>query len=313
MYLDSPKHSFLGADVATDTDTVNTPYAFMGVPFGPPYEASDLSVSSGAADAVRDVTHRMGYATEWDHYDFDYGRALFPDGRPTVTDCGNVVANIREPDGISERAVDALLPLARAGKVPLVVGGLDSIPPMVVKAFAGVEEVNILHVDAHLDFRDELSGVRHGYSSPIRRIREMGHVRDIVQVGLRSMGSARPSDVTDATDSGNILVTAWQLHERGVQSFVDALPDSGRFVVTIDCDGLDPSIAPAVGWPEPGGLSYFQIGTIVRALARNNRIAAMLFTEFRPALDPNGTTAQTIARLFMNVIGLQTAPDRGSR
>jgi agmatinase len=79
----------------------------------------------------------------------------------------------------------------------------------------------------------------------------------------------------------------------------------GRWLVTIDCDGLDPSIAPGIGWPEPGGLTFTQIASIVRSLARSSRIAAFAVTEFQPDRDIAGTTALTISRLLLNTIGLQ--------
>lgn len=306
MELRAATRPFLDGEVALDTAEVTTPYAFLGIPFGPPYEPEDLTVAAGAADAVRDVAAAFLYADGARHHDFDLGEPLFPDGVPTVTDCGDVIGDVRDPDAIWERAIGILRPLAAAGRVPLVVGGLDAIPPMVAQAFDAVEPINVLHVDAHIDFRDEVDGVRRGYSSPIRRIREMDHVRDIVQVGLRSTGSGRPSDVDDALAAGNVLITAWDVHEHGIEPIVARLEASqGRWLVTIDCDGLDRAIAPAVGWPEPGGLTYPQIAGIVRSLAVRRAVAAMVVTEFQPALDLARVTAHTIVRLLINVIGLQ--------
>ncbi len=229
---------------------------------------------------------------------------------PIVTDCGNVVGNARDPDGIWDRALEAVRPLVAAGRVPLVLGGLDAIPPIVAQAFNdATQPLNVLHVDAHIDFRDEVGGVRRGYSSPIRRIREMSHVGRIVQVGLRAVGSGQPQDVEDALAAGNVLVTAWEVHELGVTPVIEGLAEvDGRWLVTIDCDGLDPTIAPAVGWPEPGGLTYPQMSGIVRALASRSAIAAVVFTEFQPARDRDAVTALTIARLLINVIGLQRSP-----
>ncbi|HEY9498806.1 MAG TPA: arginase family protein [Terrimesophilobacter sp.] len=305
MNLATTNASFLNVPTVTDTSLVETPYAFVGIPYGPPYKPADLAACEGAADAVRAITHEMAYALNWSHYDFDLGRPMFEDGVPTVTDCGNVETDVRDPDAIWAAGVAKLRPLAQAGRVPLVVGGLDSIPPIVVEAFDGLGTYNILHVDAHLDFREELHGVTRGYSSPIRRIREYGCVGEVVQVGLRSMGSARPSDVADARAAGNRIITTWELQEAGAQSVLDSLPTDNKWIITIDCDGLDPSIAPGVGWPEPGGLSYFDIATLVRGLAEKGLVAAIVFTEFQPGHDVRGTTAKTIARLFMNVMGLQ--------
>ncbi len=312
-----PNHPFLGAPFVEDPADVRTPYAFLGVPFGPPYCADDLTVAAGAAQAVRDRAMVMGYHELSHHYDFDLGGPLFPDRRPTVSDCGDVAGDVRNPDAIWEQTIDLLRPLVTARRVPLVVGGLDSVPPMVVGAFDGVETVNVLHVDAHVDFRQELGGVTRGYSSPIRRIVELSCVEQVVQVGLRSVGSGRPSDVADALAAGNRLITSWQLRELGAAAVLDELEVERRWVVTIDCDGLDPSIAPGVGWPEPGGLTYPEIATLVRGLSRKSAVAAVIFTEFQPARDIHQITAHTIARLLINVVGLQrdpqSSPSRSSR
>jgi agmatinase len=214
-----------------------------------------------------------------------------------------VTGDPADPDAIWNRGLDVVRALVDRGVTPLVLGGLDAIPPIVVGAFA--EPLHVLHVDAHIDFRQEVGGVTRGYSSPIRRIRELPHVDRVVQVGLRAVGSGRPSDVADAVAAGNELVTAWEVHERGIGAVVDRLAGEGRWVITIDCDGLDPTVAPAVGWPEPGGLTYPQIATLVRALARDGRVAALVLTEFQPDLDPAGMTARTIVRLILQVIGLQ--------
>jgi agmatinase len=307
-FQSTPTTAFLGASVSQNAQDVTTPYAFLGIPFGPPYEPSDLYVCAAAADAVRDSSVRMEYHLLGEHYDFDLGGPLFPEGEPHVTDCGDIVGDVRDPDGIWDRAGSVVRDLVSKGCVPLVVGGLDAIPPIVVGAFEGVETVNVLHVDAHLDFRHEVGGVTRGYSSPIRRIRELPCVDKIVQVGMRSVGSARPQDVADATAAGNRIVTAWELREVGAAALVASLPTDRRWVVTIDCDGLDPTIAPAVGWPEPGGLSFPEIATLVRGLASRNLVAGLVMTEFQPAKDVQGVTALTIVRLMINVMGLQRMP-----
>lgn len=308
-----PERPFLGGPIVADPRAVRTPYAFLGVPFGPPYCADDLTVSAGAAQAVRDQAFAMDYHGLSQHYDFDLQGPLFPDGVPSVSDCGDIAGDPRDPDAIWDKTINLLRPLAESGRVPLVVGGLDAIPPMVVAAFEGLETLNVLHVDAHIDFREEINGVRRGYSSPIRRIVEFDCVDQVVQVGLRSVGSGRPGDVADALAAGNQLITAWEMRERGVAAVLQDLARDRRWVVTIDCDGLDPTIAPGVGWPEPGGLTFPEIATLVRGLSRASCVAAMVFTEYQPARDIAATTAHTIARLAINVIGLQREPQSAPR
>lgn len=302
-----PQRTFLNAPYLADPRGLSTPYAFVGIPFGPPYHAVDLTACAQAADEVRAESHRRAYALNWGHYDFDYGDVLFPDGVPTVSDCGTVPTDLRDPDRVWDVGGEFLAAVVARGGVPLVVGGFDSIPPIVGSAFSG-ETINVLHIDSHLDFRHERYGVTRGYSSPIRRLREYPWVQDVVQVGLRGIGSARPEEVADARRAGNRLVTAWQLHDSGPGALLDTLTSPGRWLVTIDCDGLDLSIAPGVGAREPGGLTYHEVRTLVAGLAERNKIAALVFTEYQPALDFQATTAHTIVRLMMNVIGAQRSP-----
>lgn len=306
--LRAPEVPFLEADVVLDPTKIRTPYAFLGIPYGPPYAPEDLTVCARAADAVRQTARALEYGLLSTHHDFDLGEPLFPDGVPTVTDCGDVEGDPNDPDGIWERGLQVVRALVHRGVTPLVLGGLDAIPPIVVGAFEGHGPLNVLHVDAHLDFRQEVGGVTRGYSSPIRRIRELGFVERVVQVGLRSVGSARPGDVADALAAGNELVTAWEIHEHGIERALARLDGDARWVITIDCDGLDPTIAPGVGWPEPGGLTYPQIAAMVRMLAGRGQVAAMVLTEFQPDRDIAATTARTIARLLVQVIGLQRRP-----
>ena len=301
--LDRPDQPFLDADVVLDPREVATPYAFLGIPYGPPYESIDLTVCAGAADAVRRMAHKMEYRALSHHYNFDWDGPLYPEGVPTLTDCGNVVGDPEDPAGIWDRGLEVVRALVAGGVTPLVLGGLDAIPPIVVQAFE--EPLHVLHVDSHLDFRDEVNGERRGYSSPIRRIREMPHVGTIVQAGLRGMGSARPSDVEEARAAGNELVTAREIHEHGIDQVIKRLTSDRGWVITIDCDGLDPTIAPAVGWPEPGGLTYLQTAAMVRSLAERDRVAAVVITEFQPDLDIAGITAMHIVRLLLLVVGLQ--------
>lgn len=302
-----PDKTFLNAPYVPEPNAVETPYAFVGLPFGPPYHSIDLTACAEGANEVRKESHRRSYALNWGHYDFDYGDVLFPNDEPTVSDCGTVPSDIRNPDKIWQDGINFLTAIVGRGAVPLVVGGFDSIPPIVGGAFS-TETVNVLHIDSHLDFRHERYGITQGYSSPIRRLREYPWVKDIVQVGMRGAGSARPQDVEDARRLGNRIITAWELHDSGAQSVLESLTSQGRWIITIDCDGLDTSIAPGIGAREPGGLTFHEARTLVSGLARRSKVAALVFTEYQPALDIQSITAHTIVRLMINVIGAQRVP-----
>jgi agmatinase len=187
------------------------------------------------------------------------------------------------------------------GVVPLILGGDDSIPIPALRAFADRGPLHVLQVDAHLDFRDEVDGVRDGYSSPMRRAAEMAHVERILQVGLRGVGSARPGDVVDARSAGNVLVTARQLHRHGVPWLLEQVPADASVFLSFDLDGLDPSIMAAVSAPAPGGLGWDQAVELVHGIGP--RIAGAAFTEYVPAVDGTGIGALVAVRLAALLVG----------
>jgi agmatinase len=304
--LRRPARPFLGANVVTDLSDLDAAFAFLGMPFGVPYDMRGVySEASKAPDSVREMAWEQEFADELHHYDFDLGGPLMPSGeRPSLVDLGDLEGDPRDLAGNRARGTELVESILRTGTMPLVVGGDDSIPPIVVGAYRELARIHVLHIDAHIDFRDEVRGVREGYSSPIRRIREMPWVDRIVQVGMRGPGSARPQDVTEALAAGNVIVTAEVLHDKGTGWLIEQLPMDAPWFVSIDVDGLDPSVAPGTGYPLPGGLSFRQAATLVRTIAGSGWLAGIDVTEFYPSKDVRGITALTVVRLLMNAIGM---------
>jgi agmatinase len=300
--------SFLGAPQWLDMAALPSgfaDFAFLGVPYGVPYDMQGVAPRAAAApEAVRAASD--WFTNELHHYDFDVDGPLFPDGKEwRIADCGDVPGDPRDLPGNAARATAAVRAILQAGAVPLVVGGDHAIPPLVVAAYEDRGPLTVVDVDAHLDFRDELSGVRGGYSSPMRRLREMPWVRDIYEIGLRGAGSARPADVEAARAAGNVLVKADEVHRQGIEHVVEALPSGdARFYVTVDVDGLDPSVMPGTPWPLPGGLTFIQVAGLLRGVAARGQIVGIDVCEFAPSFDVNRLTALTIVRLLMNVMGV---------
>jgi agmatinase len=317
--------TFLGApfvapaDLATAGVPCGARFAFLGLPLYVAY-GDEPAVEQGeasAADAVRAAS--AAYGTALDHYDFDLGGPLVTAGAAgDFLDCGDVEMTGAPQDLADDLAAGtaAVKDIVAARAVPLVVAGDHSAPPVVVRGLPDDRPLDVLHVDAHLDFRDEVAGLRDGYSSPIRRLREMPHVRTIVQVGLRDVGSAREAEVRGARDARNHLVRAEEVHEGGaacLDELAACFDPTHRAYITIDVDGLDPSCAPGTLWPAPGGLWYWQVARLVRAVASRCELAGADICEFVPELDPEGRTALTAARLLMLAAGasLRPSPGRG--
>ena len=275
----------------------------LGVPYGVPYPTP--GPAAGCADAPMAIRARSQRLVRFvGNHDFDLGGPMIPsDAQLRVVDAGDVPGAPDDGAGNAQRAEAAVRALLAAGAVPILLGGDDSIPVPALRAFDGGPPLTVVQVDAHLDFRDEVAGVRDGYSSPMRRASEMPHVQRIVQVGLRGVGSARDADVADARAAGNLLVTARELGGRGVAWLLDEVPREASVFLSFDLDGLDPSIVPGVSGASPGGLGYWQAAELVQGLARQRRLAGAAFTELVPALDPEGMSALVVVRLIMQLLG----------
>lgn len=290
--------TFLGLPAAEPVELAgrNADVAILGVPRCVDYPGVEPSCADAPA-AIRRRSQRL--APFVDHWDFDLNGPMLPAALHLV-DCGDVSGA-----AAVERSVRQVL---AAGAAPVVMGGDDSVPIPMLRAFgsasgSGAAPLTVLQVDAHLDFRDEVLGVREGYSSPMRRASEMDHVERIVQVGLRGPGSARETDVADARAAGNVLVPMAELRARGgVDCVADLLPEGQPIVLCFDLDGLDPLLAPAVRAPAPGGLSYHDACALIAAAATRAPIAGAAFTEYAPALDANDLTALVTVRLISHLI-----------
>ena len=301
MRLTQPDGGFAGVAVDTELDALVADVAIVGVPYGWPYPHP--GPTAGCALAPTAVRRRsMRLARFRDHWDFDLDGPMLPlEGGPRIVDVGDIPGDATDGPGNAARVEAAIRSILDHGAMPICIGGDDSVPIPILRAYAGRGPLTILHVDAHLDFRDEVSGVQDGYSSPMRRASEMEHVARIIQVGLRGVGSARASEIHAASQAGNLVVTARQLRERGVQTVLDQLPSNGSVFVAFDTDGLDPSVCPAVSAPAPGGISWDEASDLLGGIGP--RLAGASFTELVPALDVNELSALVVARLMIRLIG----------
>lgn len=272
----------------------------FGAGHGSAYPGRD-SLSASAAGAIRAAS--QDDAPLMAHWDFDLGGPLFGDGPVSCVDVGDVATAAGDSAG-NRAAIEAkTAEVLASGAVPILLGGDDSVVIPFLAGFAGQGPITVLQIDAHIDWRDELHGERHGYSSPMRRASEMGHVERIVQVGMRGVGSARAEEIAAARRFGSHLVTAREIHAEGAAAALRHIPEGARVVITLDCDGLDPSIMPAVAAPSPGGLTYTETIDLIAGAGKRARIAGFDLVELAPASDVGTLSALTAARLVVNAIG----------
>ena len=265
------------------------------------YPDKDSSGYAIAAPAIRLASQEDAALIE--NWDFDLGGLLFDGGPVCCVDAGDILT-VMHDNAANRACIDAKTrEIVAIGAVPILLGGDDSIPIPFLAAFSEAGPIWILQIDAHIDWRDEVLGERNGYSSPMRRASEMAHVAGMIQVGIRSVGSARQAEVDAAQAYGSRLVTARQVHAHGVETALKHIPHGARVVVTLDCDGLDPSIMPGVAARTPGGLTYTQVIDLIAGLGKQARIVGFDLVEFYPPADIDGLSALTASRILVNAIG----------
>ncbi|HLU35509.1 MAG TPA: agmatinase [Thermomicrobiales bacterium] len=299
------KPTFAGLPRCEDIASLDAHIAIIGVPYGIPasMEAS-RAPSSEAPDAIRAESLRFG--KYFDHHDIDLGGPILAGRDIRVVDCGDVSMRPGDNAANSATTTEAIRAIRAAGAVPFILGGDHSIPIPVMRAYDDIGTMCVVQFDAHLDYRDEVNGVKEGLSSSIRRASELDYVGDIVQIGLRGLGSARDQDVQDAMDRRNIFITAAEMYKNGLDEVTKRLPQADNYYITFDMDVMDPSIAPGVNSPAFGGIDYWQATGLLWAVARRGRIVGLDMVEIAPRVDTRGLTSMLAARLMLNLLGAMT-------
>ena len=301
--------SFHDFPIVTDLDNFKADIAIVGIPYGAPYSMDEVS-----NDQINAPTHIRRYCERalrgLDRYDFDLGGTLL-DGRDVkVVDCGDVIGLPNDISGNHQRSEEVIKKIIKAGALPIVLGGDHAIPIPVLRAFSEHKPITLVQIDAHIDWRDSFSRsdtdyeVTEGLSSVIRRLSELDHIDEIYQIGLRSAGSARPEEVDAALNYGAQLISDMELQAQGMNKILERLPNGGNYYLTIDADGVDPTIMPAVAGPAPGGVNYNQMRTLIQGLFKKGKVLGMDIVEITPKKDLNGLTAITAGRFICNFIGM---------
>jgi agmatinase len=298
-----PERPFLDWPVATEpSGWAGARVALLGIRHSEPYAHDDFpNDQARAPGAVRALSQSFCYNPA--HWDFDLGTDL-ASNLPEHLDIGDVAYDGGDYSAYAAAITARVRQLWRQGTQLVVIGGDHGVTIPVVDALDAIGgPVHILHIDAHLDWREEVGGVRRGYSSPLQWASKVKAVSGMTQIGLRAIGSARAREVEAARDFGSHLIGAEQIHAEGMDPVLATIPEGRPVYLTIDADGLDPTEMPAVMAPTPGGIYFRQLAPLLRTVARRNRIVGMDIVEIAPSFDfANGLTCIMAGRLILNVL-----------
>ncbi|WP_019514951.1 arginase family protein [Sphingomonas sp. Mn802worker] len=298
--------TFLRLPAATLDDLPDTPLVVLGAAEATPYDPARRSHSADAPSVIRAASQQ--FAGQVFQHDFDLGATLLAkdERRSTIgVDVGDVITKVQDAAGNRHRIAAAVEQVLAAGALPIVLGGDDSVPIPVIAAYDSFGPVTVVQIDAHVDWGDTIQGEDNGYGSPMRRVSEMPWVTGMVQVGIRGLGSGEAWQHDDAREFGDQIVTAREWHRRGVDGVLAERPAGERYVISIDCDGIDPAVFPAVAMPTPGGLTYEDCLDLLHGLAARGTIVGLILAEYVPDRDdPHRLCAQIAARLVTVALGL---------
>jgi agmatinase len=191
------------------------------------------------------------------------------------------------------------------GKFLITLGGEHSITAPIVAATAARHAgLSVLQIDAHADLRDAYLAERHSHACAMRRTLESA---PLVQVAIRNISA---EEIEALPGLQTTIFFDWNMREdpQWIARAVDALSET--VYVTIDLDGLDPGTMPAVGTPEPGGLSWRELTALLRRTFERKTVVACDVVELCPIpgmAAPNFIAARLVYKLLTYKFGLNRA------
>jgi len=254
------------------------------------------------------------------------GGLVTADGPETVPAGESRLRYLEEVSAVCRSTYGRVTDLLADGCFPLILGGdhslsIGSVAAVAAHHRAREERIGVLWVDAHTDMNTPEttpSGNIHGMSlavlighGPDRLTRLMGDPAPAVDPGNVCIIGAR--DIDDAEKevvraSGVRVFTMSEIDDRGIGPVVDEalarLNDgTAGFHLSYDLDGLDPRVAPGVGTPVPGGLTYREGHLVCEKIARTNTLLSLEMVEVNPVLDEGNRTAEMAVDLVASALG----------
>ncbi len=219
-------------------------------------------------------------------YSLELGRSL---EELSIEDAGDLEYTTDMPSAL--RFVgEAVSELKESGKVPAVIGGEHTITLASYGKFCGAK---LIVLDAHLDARDELYGLRISHATFLRRLLESCDA-DVIHVGGRAFSA---EELEFARSRGLEMYGPSEL-DRALRALSALASAKEEVYVSLDLDVLDPAFAPGVGNPEPGGLTSSELMRLLATLD-GSKLVGFDVVELTPPYDPSGITSVLAAKALL--------------
>ena len=184
------------------------------------------------------------------------------------------------------------------GKIIGVLGGEHSISLGAIKAFKETySDFSVLYLDAHSDMRQSYQGSLFSHACTARRIKE--HV-PITLAGIRSVSLEEKNFI----EQSSTPIFPWPHHSKSNADWVNKILGTLKsdVYISIDLDVLDPSIMSAVGNPEPGGVSWLELMSLLRTVSKTRNIVGFDVVELSPGEGPE-SCSYLAAKLVYKLLG----------
>jgi agmatinase len=207
-----------------------------------------------------------------------------------------LAADARGPEEMVASVREQITRVLVHGKIPVMLGGEHSISLGAVQAMQEkYPALSVLQLDAHADLRDSYQGSPYSHAAVARRIAE---ICPLVQVGIRSM-SVEEAVFMAAGTVRTLTVDTIRADKGWQEKVLEYL--SGDVYVTIDLDVFDPAVMPSTGTPEPDGLAWRDVLSLLRKLSRRRLIRGFDVVELAPVpglVAPDFLAAKLVYRLM---------------
>jgi agmatinase len=293
--------SMFRSPICEDFSKIDADVAFLGIP----YDAG-IGFRPGTRFGPREIRTMSVRYSAWGgqkpngYWDVNQRKRFLKGVR--MVDCGDVDVAYYDFENNRRKMTSNIEAILDRGAFPVMIGGDHSVTFPNVCAFSRFGPVDVIQIDAHMDWRDEVAGVRHANASPLRRSKELPFVRNMVHLGIRDV---RTSDdqIRDAEAAGANVFTRQQIRELGVKGTLERFPKLGNVYVTIDIDGLDPSIAPGTGSPTVDGLLYHEVRELLQGVSKMGKVVGFDLVEVNPMVDLYGQTSLLASTLILEFLG----------
>lgn len=279
---------------------MNADVAILGIPFD--NTASMRPGCRQAPRALRDASARFAWLGEpaGGRGYFDIGRDVTLMSGVRMVDAGDVDVGI-DTAVTRERITTHVRSILDRGLLLASIGGDHSVSFPIVAAFENFAPLTVVLLDAHLDYRDDSMGLKFTNNSPFRRIHELPFVRRIITIGVRGIKST-DREYRESLEHGNLIFPMERLYTDGIDAVLREIGVIGNYYLSLDIDGLDPSIAPGTESPEADGVSYRQAKQLFRGLASRGKLVGVDIVEVNPYLDHAELTQHMATQLLLEAI-----------